>query len=217
MSGMSKFLSSFHYAAKHCLTILWQILEYIQKSHFIFFQNDDQIPLQIWATSTSSCLSSLSDLQFRRYKYVLLHHRFSIQISVWLAYTKPLQIIFSVSGSSRIQRPVVPKMATHPMTSKYTDEPHFNFSPFFFFFLSLSTFSIILARKRHQKGKWISEKHLFHFFFSFELGSGFRLYPSQWIVNFRNNTEIPEWTLASKAFTSMKPEFLCQQSMPKCI
>lgn len=36
---------------------------------------------------------------------------------------------------------------------------------FFFLSLSLSTFGIILARKRHQKGKWISEKHLFHFFF----------------------------------------------------
>lgn len=170
MSGMSKFLSSFHYAAKHCLTILWQILEYIQKSHFIFFQNDDQIPLQIWATSTSSCLSSLSDLQFRRYKYVLLHHRFSIQISVWLAYTKPLQIIFSVSGSSRIQRTVVPKMATHPMTSKYTDEPHFNFSPFFFS-SSLSPHSVsFLLGKGIRKANEYLKNTFSTFFFLLNLG-----------------------------------------------
>lgn len=44
MSGMSKFLSSFHYAVKHCLTILWQILEYIQKSHFIFSKMIKYLP-----------------------------------------------------------------------------------------------------------------------------------------------------------------------------
>lgn len=57
----------------------------------------------------------------------------------------------------------------------------------------------------------------FFFFFSFYLGSGFSLYPSQWVEKLRNNTEIPERTLASKAFMSMGPEFLCQQSMTECI
>lgn len=53
--------------------------------------------------------------------------------------------------------------------------------------------------------------------FSFELVSGFSLYPSQWVENLRNNIEIPERTSASKAFIPMEPEFLCQQSMTECI
>lgn len=216
MSGMSTFLSSFHYAVKHCLTILWQILDYFQKSHFIFFQDGDQIPPQIWVRSTSSCLSSMSDLQFRHYKWEL--DMFSCTIS-WNSVCKETCQVppdCFVSDSLWIWETFVPKTATCPMSSKcsaHKTEPHFNF-----YFLN---FHIIHARENIRK-TIDHMRNIFFLFFLFNLGLALvlvalvSLYSSQWAENLRN-TEIPERILSSKAFISMEPEFLCQQSMTECI
>lgn len=217
MSGMSNFLSSFHYAVKHCLTILWQILEQIQKSHFIFPKmlikylpkSEQEVPALVYPPC-QICNSDTTNGSL----VCFLALSVSIQFAVRLA--KCLQILFSVSDSLWIWGAFVPSTATHPMSSQHsnhTTEPHFMLPLLFFFF---SSFCITHASGNSTRKATEYEKHLCFIFF-FQVGSGFALDPSQWVDNLRNNTEIPGKTLASKAFIWIEAEFLCQQSMPECI
>lgn len=179
MSGMSKFLSSFHYAVKHCLTILWQILEYIQKSHFIFSKmvikhlpkSEKEVPALVYPPC-QICNSDTTNGSLVCFPALSVSIRFARRLA------KCLQILYSVSDSLWIWEAFVPKTAAIPMSSKcsdHTTEPDFNFS--------FSKFCIIHAGQKYQKSNPVYEKHLFTFFF--QLGSGFSLYPSQWTEKFK--------------------------------
>lgn len=134
MSGMSKFLSSFHYAVKHCLTILWQILEYIQKSHFIFSKMvikhlpkcEQEVPALVYPPC-QICNSDTTNGSLVCFPALSVSIRFARRLA------KGLQILYSVSDSLWIWAAFVPKTAAIPMSSKcsdHTTEPDFNSSFF---------------------------------------------------------------------------------------
>lgn len=120
-----------------------------------FFQDGDQIPPQIWVRSTSSCLSSMSDLQFRHYKWEL--DMFSCTISWNSVCNEACQAPPDsfVSDSLWIWEAFVPKTATCPIQVNVllTKLNH----------ISTSIFSISLSFMLEK----ISEKTTQNFFFSF--------------------------------------------------
>lgn len=126
-----------------------------------FFQDGDRIPPQIWVRSTTSCLSSMSDLEFRHYKWEL--DMFSCTISWNSVCNETCQMPPDsfVSDSLWIWEAFVPKtaLAQCQVNVLLTKLNH----------ISTSIFSISISFMLEK----ISEKQLiiweifFFFFFSF--------------------------------------------------
>lgn len=171
MSGMSKFLSSFHYAVKHCLTILWQILEYIQKSHFIFSKmvikylpKSEQEVLALVYPPCQICNSDTTNGN------AICFPALSVSIQFAMRLVNHLQILLSVSDSLWIWGAFVPKPATHPMSSKCSD--HTNWTTFeLLFFLFLFFFSTSVSFMLGKSIRKATEYMRNTFFYFFNLGA----------------------------------------------